>query len=957
MKNPLIYLLALSLAACTSTPYSDVTVKSDLRAPAYPLLNLHPHVSLWSTTDKLTDRNMTFTHGKELPFVGFLRVDGALYRFMGDKALPMQAIAPMSLDREKWEAKYTSLFPDGDWEQPEYNDEYWQVGEGAFGTPDLWEVKTQWLSSDIWVRREVEIDPHLLEHKKIYLRYSHDDIFQLYINGKQLVNTDYSWGADFKVEIPDSILTTMKGGKALIAAHCENSVGGALVDFGLFAEEPTLPVETIAPISYEGEWTGRYTMNAPQEGWETATFDDKKWTEGQAAFGTEDQTNIHTSWLSPNIWVRRALTFEPSLAKNKQLYLRYSHDDVFQLYVNGKQLVSTGYEWRGNLRVDIPDSIAETMKDGKAIIAAHCENRMGGALVDFGLYAELKEAKQTAVDVQATQTHYTFTCGDVVLKLSFTAPYLINDLETLSRPVNYISYQTKALDDKEHDVSIYFEMDPHKALGAGRSTQMYEKDGLVMMKTGKENQKLWENKDRDEPAWGYLYLGTKDDVTYAQGDAAEMRAHFMKEGDLKTMRSSNERRYAAISQQLEVNSDRPKHLTAGFDGLYTMAYFGNDLRPYWNRNGTTSIEDVYQKAEEDYENIMAECYAFDRQLMADAYVAGGKEYAELCALAYRQTVAAFQMSESPEGELLYFTTEVGPVDAYFPASPLFLRYNPELLKAMLNPFFYYSESGKWGKPFPAHDLGGYPLVNGQTAGGDMPVEEAGNGLIMIAAIAKMQKDASYAEKHWKTVSDWANYLLITGVDTGDQFSSDNFAGACHHNANLSAKGIIGIAAYAQLAEKLGKKEEAKKYMDAAKEMATEWEKQAYAGDHYRLAFDQPDSWSQKYNLVWDRLLDLNVFPDRVIQKETAFYVTKLNAYGCPLDSRNDYTKADWSVWTAALSNDRAMFRKLILPLHRFMNETADRTPMADLIHTDKPIIKGFLGRPVVGGYFIRLLEN
>lgn len=154
----------------------------------------------------------------------------------------------------------------------------------------------------------------------------------------------------------------------------------------------------------------------------------------RAAFGTDDQRNVHTPWFSPNIWVRRELTFDPALAKNKQLYLRYSHDDVFQLYVNGMQLVSTGYEWKSDLRVNIPDSIAETMKDGKAVIAAHCENRMGGALVDFGLYAELREAEQTSVDVQATQTHYTFECGDVELKLSFTAPYLLDDLETLARP-------------------------------------------------------------------------------------------------------------------------------------------------------------------------------------------------------------------------------------------------------------------------------------------------------------------------------------------------------------------------------------------------------------------------------------------------------------------------------------------------------------------------------------------
>jgi hypothetical protein len=739
-----------------------------------------------------------------------------------------------------------------------------------------------------------------------------------------------------------------------------------------------IPLLQVAETAENGSWTGRYTFSKPGTGWEKPGFNDRHWREGAAAFGTPDEATAKTLWEGNNtgIWVRREVNIDEDLSGEK-VFLEYSHDDDMELYINGIKVVETGYKWKKNVMIPVPDEALQTLKKGRNVIAAHCLNRTHGALVDFGLHREAGGGKsfeetaiQQSVDVQATQTHYLFTCGQVDLRITFTAPALMHDLELISRPINYLSYEMESTDGIAHQVEIYFDASPAWALDkphqASRS-DCYEKDGLVFLKTGSVTQKVLEKRgDNVRIDWGYFYLcAEKNNTTYATGDPVSLHREFAEYGAVGEIRAPEDRQnYLAMVQSFaSVGKKVSGKIMIGYDDLYSIQYFGENLRPYWNNEGNRNIESVFVQANNEYKKLISACNRFDNELMSQANGVGGKDYAELCALAYRQAIAAHKPVKAPNGDLLFLSKEnfsngsIGTVDVTYPSAPLFLLYNPELAKGLLNHIFYFSESGKWTKPFAAHDVGTYPQANGQTYGGDMPVEESGNMLILTAAIAAVEGNARYAEKHWETLTAWTDYLVENGLDPENQLCTDDFAGHFAHNANLSIKAILGVASYGRLAEMLGKKEIAEKYIAKARDMAMEWEKTANDGDHYRLTFDQPGTWSQKYNIVWDKLLKFNIFPTVIVEKEIPWYLSVQNRYGLPLDSRKAYTKADWIIWTATLSPDKATFEQFIRPLRKFMNETTDRIPMSDWYNTDEPTHVGFQARSVVGGYFIKMLEK
>lgn len=751
--------------------------------------------------------------------------------------------------------------------------------------------------------------------------------------------------------------------------------------YRFLGKEPNTYTEVL-PSAISAPYQAKYTVIKPSSDWNTVEFDDKAWKTGTAPFG-DDMKEAKTKWTSEDIWVRRKFKVQLSQISQEPLFLNIRHDDNVNVYLNGTEIFQTKGWTSKYIQPALGEVIRENLKEGDNVLAIHCANTKGGAFIDAGISQLVKPAgmdkiglaTQTDVAVKPTQTVYDFKAGGVKFQVRFISPLLLDKLAILARPVSYISYTVKATDGKSHEAKVYLGASSDFAVNQPMEEVIATKEattGMQLLKTGTTAQNILGKKgDNVRINWGHFYVGANKAAgtsQYISTSSSEGVSSFLKGGGSLTGPKALTGKSLVLNTVLDlgtVNTGASKSafVELGYDEDYAVQYFHQNLRPWWNKSGKKTIEGEMQAAADSYTEIVKACDQFDQELIKKTSAVGGGKYSALCALAYRQSIAAHALVQSPEGDLLFLSKEnfsngsINTVDVTYPSAPLYLIYNPDLLKGMLSGIFYYSESGKWNKDYPAHDLGTYPIANGQTYGEDMPVEEAGNMVILTAAIAKVEGNADYAQKHWATLTKWTDYLAAQGLDPTNQLCTDDFAGHLARNANLSIKAIEAVGAYGQMAAMLGKTTIAGKYKSMAEQMAAKWQVLAAAGDHYALTFNDKNTWSQKYNLVWDQLLGINAFPKSVALKEIRFYETREEAFGLPLDSRKTYTKSDWIMWTATMAPTKAAFESFIDPIYKFATETPDRVPLSDWHETTNGKQVGFQARSVVGGYFMKLLQQ
>lgn len=601
-----------------------------------------------------------------------------------------------------------------------------------------------------------------------------------------------------------------------------------------------------------------------------------------------------------------------------------------------------------------------------------------------------RAAEQMSLEIHATRTDYLFRAGPVDIGLSFVTPLLADDLDLLSRPATYLRFSARSLDGRPHAIDAYVDITgeiavnlPHERVHWDR----IEADGILALTFRHEHQNpLAEAGDHRRIDWGTALLaGRAGRVAGTVGDIDICRDAFIRTGQSSARglkppprkTDYNSDAVLALTFDLSVTAEAVARETVviAYDDEWAIEYFGQRLRAWWRRGDNAGPMTLLSAAFAEEDAVVTRAAAFDAELAARARAVAGAPYAELLALTWRHALAAHKLAAGPDGEPLLFSKEnfsngcIATVDVTYPSAPLFLVFNPALLRAMIVPYFSYCASPAWPFDFAAHDLGTYPKANGQTYRNfdkdphqpiietQMPVEECGNMLILVGALTRVTGDLGDARAHWPLLSRWAEYLAVHGEDPGEQLCTDDFSGVLGHNVNLAAKAAAGLGAYAQLAGALGEIATAARFGAIAKGFADSLLDRARDGDATRLAFNQPGTWSLKYNMVWDRLLDLGLWPEAERRRELAAYRRRVELHGCPLDNRSTLTKPEWMLWAASLAEDPELFADFVARILRYANATPNRVPLSDLYFTDTARKIGFQARSVVGGLFIGLMTS
>ncbi|KAF7557472.1 hypothetical protein G7Z17_g746 [Cylindrodendrum hubeiense] len=664
------------------------------------------------------------------------------------------------------------------------------------------------------------------------------------------------------------------------------------------------------------------------------------------------------------VWMPQAnteSTFSPARPPAAPLAVRSPYLNV---WLNG----NTDGTPSGYLPGSWPKTWSEVVQGWQGLIRVD-----GRAYNWMGNSTDAIRVEQVSLEYTSTKTIFTMNVDDKIeMAVTFLSPVYYDDLRRQSVTSSYLEVAVRSLDSNNHIIQVYCDVSGEWASGDNSAVINWEtdsKDGVRYHKFFREKQDIFQEVN-EIPSWGNWYWATGNQT----GEHSVVRNQFTNNG-LLTGYVDDE--FRAIRDRWPVFGlahDLGNVGSTSKSALFTIGYTQEEAIQFQGQEkDIQSIQSLWKEffAEDelvtffykDYDYATKYSDALDSRVSKDSKAAAGQDYLTITSLAVRQVWGALQYTNTENRPLVFLkeissNSDIQTADVIFPAIPIFLYFNPDIIKYTLDPLL---ENDRYHYPnkYAQHDLGTFPIAKGYPEGDDeaMPLEECGNMIIMMLAYAQWKGDNDYLSDNWDLLSQWAGFLIEEAKIPAEQLSTDDFAGHLANQTNLAIKGIIGLEAMSKIASMSGHEDQASNYSNISKSYYAFWYEHGVNKDadpkHSMLQYNNSRSHGLLYNIYLDKLLGLDLIPQSVYDMQSDFYLTIQTKYGVVLDTRGTLTKLDWELFAAAVAKaeTQSMFIRTIA---KWINETTTWrafTDLYDAVTGGYPRGIQFAARPVQGGVF------
>ncbi|KAJ3489039.1 hypothetical protein NLI96_g2399 [Meripilus lineatus] len=559
------------------------------------------------------------------------------------------------------------------------------------------------------------------------------------------------------------------------------------------------------------------------------------------------------------------------------------------------------------------------------------------------------------LSITPTRTIYTFRAGPMDVKITFLTPIELADPVKQSLPFTYVYMEANSTDSQAHTVQVYSDVSAEWNSGNRSEKVVWDTHDTGSTRYHQVQlqhpQTMANFNDQAEDVTLYFAMPSSTALSSRIGIDNDCRSQFAFSGLLSGHPSTppgivnNPFQVFAHSIDLGriMRTQSPVVWSLGVVRNPVASFRSETLSPYFATefNHLNLAIDTFVG---DFARASQRATDLDNKIINDASSIS-QRYTDLVSFAARQTMGGTDLTISSltSSDVKMLMKDVGtsqrvnPVEILYSSFPFFLYMNSTYAGYLLSPLLEYQDGLNFS--YAVRDLGSsYPVVTGNAAQPhaqqvELVLLETGNMLIMTLAHAQISGDGTLINRHYELLKSWGNYLvgnLFTNQTNADGWTSTG-------NTNLIIKGVIGIAAMAQISIALNNLTDAQYYLNQSSVFSAQWRSSALSSDkaHILANFgDSGDSWSLMYNLYADKLLRTKVVGDDIYQLLTNYLKNNvtigtllilsnaltlphifLEPNGFPVDSSSiQTTNAVWTLFTAAIVNDTVVRDLLINPV-------------------------------------------